>query len=169
MKAAVYWIEGPWRGRLAIVPRPRGGDWLEDEVRAWRAVGISVVVSLLQGEESGELDIVEEPTLCAANGLDFVAFPIADRGVPPLRHPFAELVGALERQLTGGKNVAVHCRQGVGRSAMLAASLLAAAGLDLDAAWRRVTAARGCSVPDTPEQREWVSRLVRESVDNAGG
>lgn len=30
MRATLYWIDGVWPGRLAIVPRPRGDDWLED-------------------------------------------------------------------------------------------------------------------------------------------
>ena len=36
MHTELYWIPGPWLGRLAIMPRPRGGDWLEDEIRSWR-------------------------------------------------------------------------------------------------------------------------------------
>jgi hypothetical protein len=35
MRPLIYWINTPWPGRLAIVPRPRGGDWLEEEVGAW--------------------------------------------------------------------------------------------------------------------------------------
>ena len=48
MGTKVYWIAGPWQGRLGIVPRPRGADWLDDETRAWRDVGIDMVVSLLE-------------------------------------------------------------------------------------------------------------------------
>jgi protein-tyrosine phosphatase len=164
VKATAYWIEGPWRGRLAIVPRPRGGDWLEDEVRAWRTAGIDVVVSLLQSEEAAELDIAGEAEQCRANGIEHHAFPVADRGVPPSAGAFAELVRSLEGKLTAGKGVAVHCRQGVGRAAMLAASLLIAAGLDAEAVWGRVRAARGCPVPDTSEQKEWVARFAREQL-----
>ena len=57
MRAEVYWIEGPWPVRVAIPPRPRGGDWLEDEVRAWRASGVAVRVSLLTGSEIHDLDL----------------------------------------------------------------------------------------------------------------
>ena len=54
MGTKVYWIAGPWQGRLGIVPRPRGADWLDDETRAWRDVGIDMVVSLLEpAEEAG--------------------------------------------------------------------------------------------------------------------
>jgi protein-tyrosine phosphatase len=147
---------------LAVVPRPRGGDWLEDEVREWRAAGIDVVVSLLQPDEAADLDIAGEADLCEANGVEFVGFPVSDRGVPPSPRAFAELVRGLEGKLAAGKQVAVHCRQGVGRSAMLAASLLIAAGIAAESAWGRVRAARGCPVPDTVEQKDWVARFVRE-------
>ncbi len=59
MKNPVYWIEGVPTGKVAIVPRPRGGDWLEDEVRAWRAAGIDVVVSLLTDDEVRELGLAD--------------------------------------------------------------------------------------------------------------
>lgn len=47
MRNETYWVNGPWLGKLAIGPRPRGGDWLEDEVSAWRLAGIDAVLSLL--------------------------------------------------------------------------------------------------------------------------
>ena len=66
--------------------------------------------------------------------------------------------------LSEGKRVAIHCRAGVGRSALLAAALLVAGGVEVEAAFRRVADARGCPVPDTPEQRAWVARLAPELV-----
>ena len=46
-----------------MLPRPRGGDWLADEIRSLRACGVDVLVSLLTGEEVGELDLAEvQPT-----------------------------------------------------------------------------------------------------------
>jgi hypothetical protein len=58
MRTELYWVEGPWSGRLAIMPRPRGGDWLEEEIQSWRRSGIDVVVSLLiVGAESRDLPV----------------------------------------------------------------------------------------------------------------
>src|SRR3954470_4439263 len=74
MRTELYWIEGPWRGRLAIMPRPRGGDWLEDEVQSWRRAGIDMIVSLLTREEQLELCLPQEAALCQANGIEFVSF-----------------------------------------------------------------------------------------------
>jgi protein-tyrosine phosphatase len=162
MRATLFWIDGPWPGRLAIAPRPRGNDWLEDEVQAWRAAGLDVVVSALTQEENVELDIASEADFCASHDIEFYPMPIQDRGVPSSGRGFADLIRALEIQLGEGKNVGIHCRQGVGRSALLAACLLIAGGVPRDAVWERITAARGCPVPDTVEQREWVARFARD-------
>jgi hypothetical protein len=40
MKHDIYWISAIPRGRLAIMPRPRHGDWLADEVKAWQLGGL---------------------------------------------------------------------------------------------------------------------------------
>jgi protein-tyrosine phosphatase len=162
MRTELYWIEGPWPGRLAIVPRPRGGDWLEDEVRAWKGAGIRVVVSTLVKNEETELDLLREEELCRANGTEYFTFPITDRGTPASAQATARLVRHLEEGLAGGESVAIHCRAGIGRSALLAACLLVASGLDAGTAFERVRAARGCPVPDTEEQRQWVERFARD-------
>jgi protein-tyrosine phosphatase len=159
MRSEVYWVPGPWQGRLGIVPRPRGGDWLEDEVRSWRAAGIDVVASLLTPDEVTELDLQQEAMLSREAGLAFCSFPIPDYGVPRSRASMTDLVGDLEKALKSGKNVAVHCRQGIGRSSVVAASVLVSAGTETDEAFRRIESARGRPVPDTAEQREWVRNL----------
>ena len=35
MTSDLYWVESPTPGRLAVFARPRGGDWLPDEVAGW--------------------------------------------------------------------------------------------------------------------------------------
>jgi protein-tyrosine phosphatase len=160
MMTTLYWIADLKTGRLAVMPRPRGGDWLEDEVRAWRAAGIDLIVSLLEDEEVRELDLVGEPELCGAAGIGFLRLSIPDRSVPASVRTVENLVADLEVFLARGNAVAIHCRQGVGRSALLAACLLAASGVQAAEAFRRIEAARGCPVPDTAEQREWVNRFA---------
>src|SRR5438445_5914218 len=51
MRTELFWIKGPWPGRLAIMPRPRDGDWLENEIQSWRRSGVDVVFSLLMADE----------------------------------------------------------------------------------------------------------------------
>jgi protein tyrosine phosphatase (PTP) superfamily phosphohydrolase (DUF442 family) len=169
MRTELYWIESPWRGRLAIMPRPRGGDWLEDEIASWRRIGIDVIVSALTKEETGELDLARERELCEKAGIEFVSFPVTDRGVPPSAQATLELVRRLEQGLARGEKVAIHCRQGVGRAALLAACVLAVRGIDTESAFTRIAGARGCAVPDTSEQREWVMRFARDVLAASSG
>jgi protein-tyrosine phosphatase len=68
------------------------------------------------------------------------------------------LIHNLDEHLARGEKVTVHCRQGIGRSALIAASLLVASGVDPKRAFERVAAARGSSVPDTAEQEQWVTQ-----------
>src|SRR5262245_29081044 len=105
MKAQVYWVTGPWPGRLGILPRPRGGDWLADEVRSWRDAGLDVVLSLLTPEEVADFELQQEEARCLAEGLEFRSFPIPDYGVPRSRARVLELVKELEQALESGKNV----------------------------------------------------------------
>jgi protein-tyrosine phosphatase len=159
MRAEIYWVEGAWPGRLAIMPRPRGGDWLEDELRDCRRQGVATLVSLLTEEEADELDLASEAAVCRQCGMDFLNFPIMDRGVPASRQAARELAAHLRDQLRQGNTVAIHCRQGVGRSALLAACVLALLGVAQGDGWQRIGAARKCPVPDTDEQRDWVTSL----------
>jgi predicted protein tyrosine phosphatase len=156
MQAKVYWVPGPWRGRLGIVPRPRGGDWLGGETVAWRDAGIDFVVSLLEPEEETQLILQGEAAAAATSGIDFRPFPIPDRGVPSSRESVAELACEIVDVLDMGRNVAVHCRQGIGRSAMIVGSVLVASGADATTALDAIGQSRGLTVPETPEQRQWL-------------
>ena len=144
-------------GRLAIMPRPRAGDWLEDEARSWRRQGLDVVVSLLEDAEVAELGLADEARACERAGLRFIRFPVPDRGVPASESAATDLVVSLTEELRAGGGVGVHCRIGVGRSACLAVCLLVALGVAEEAAWASAQRARRLSVPDTPAQRAWVA------------
>ncbi len=161
MRTELNWIEGPWRCRLAIMPRPRGRDWLEDEISSWQSMGIEVIVSALTSEENAELDLMRERELCEKVKIVFIAFPIADRGLPPSMKAALDLAYRLEQRLALGENIATHCRQGIGPASPLAACVLVVSGVDPASAWERIVAARGCSVPDTNEQKEWVTPFAR--------
>jgi protein-tyrosine phosphatase len=150
-----YWIQAVGI-RLAIIPRPRGHDWLLDDITDIRRAGVDVVVSTLTPAETEELGLLEEAVCCTNNGVQFLSFPIEDRSVPMSLSELGVLLSSLEESLSKGKAVAVHCRAGVGRSAMLVALVLVQHGFSADSAFRAIEESRGCSVPDTPEQRQWV-------------
>lgn len=156
MLSQLYWLDERWPGRLALAARPRGGDWLQDEISNWKRAGIGSIVSLLTPEEEKDLDLRDESRESRALGLDFISFPIPDRQVPSSEAKLAATLEKVSDSLSGGKNIVVHCRQGVGRSGLVAACLLVKNGMSPGAAVERVSVARGVAIPETIEQREWI-------------
>ena len=160
----LHWVEASWPGKLALAARPRGGDWLAGEIESWKRSGITNVVSLLTPEEEQDLDLVEEGAEAKAQGLDFLSFPILDRQIPASGNDVVKLTDHLDRELTTGRNVVLHCRQGVGRTGLIAACLLLVKGRSAQAAVEELSAARGIPIPETPEQRSWIDRFARNLV-----
>jgi len=160
MRSELYWVHGPWSGKLALSARPRGGDWLPDEIANWKQAGINAVVSLLTAEEERDLDLLKETGEARRAGLTFIPFPILDRDVPRSEATLNELLTKMHEQVSAGRNVLVHCRQGIGRTGLVVASLLIRSGMSPGAAVDAVSAARGVTVPETSEQRQWIERYA---------
>ena len=157
---ALYWVPGLGAYRLALMARPRGGEWLRDEIRYWHNAHVKTVVSCLTKEEVSDLVLGEEPALCAEFGIRFRAFPIADRGTPTSGRDFAILLHELQAALELGQGVAIHCRAGIGRSGLVAGCLLHKLGIPFAEIFPRLTQARGVVVPDTAAQIAWVRQFT---------
>ncbi len=156
MRPEIFWIDRIGEGLVGIMPRPRGGDWLGDELQALVKTGVNVLVSLLAADEVAELELQDEERLCGDCVLRFISFPIPDRSVPFSKPEAGRTLDLILGELQLGKAVVVHCRMGIGRSALIAACLLKSQGVGVDEAFAMISRARGFSVPDTDEQREWV-------------
>jgi protein-tyrosine phosphatase len=156
----LYWVDGPWLGKLAMAARPRGGEWLEDEISDWQRQGVNTVLSLLTPEEQQELNLVNEAAQAKAHRMAFLAFPIRDRQVPDSENSLTRVLEQVDRELSPGRNVIVHCRQGIGRVGLVVACLLLTKGLNTEMALSRLAAARGVPLPETPEQRRWIDHYA---------
>jgi protein-tyrosine phosphatase len=164
MSPDLFWIPGPWQGKLAVATRPRGGDWLEGEANGWKRAGLDVIVSLLENDEAAQLELDREKDVAELNGLRFVWFPIPDRGVPGSNLDAVRILNEIAKALDEGNNVAVHCRQGIGRSGMIAAGVLVGSGIEPEKAIEAVSAARGQAVPETAAQLRWIQHLPSEHL-----
>lgn len=162
MLPEIYWIARVKPARLALMPRPRAGDWLGDEISGWARADIGTVVSLLEPNEVRELGLVEERALCETHGIEFLSFPIPDRGTPASMRETAVLVDGLAGHLGRGTSVAVHCRAGIGRSGLLAGCILLKLGVPPSEVFPALSAARGVPVPDTSGQMRWLELYTRE-------
>lgn len=152
----LHWIEIRAAGRIAIMARPRADEWLKMEVNEWKNSGVDVVVSLLEHEEVSDLGLQCEAELCRSGGIDFISFPIPDRGLPESRREASQIAQLLAAGMRDGRSIAIHCRAGIGRSSVIAACVLICSGIEAEEALALIRASRGLTVPDTDEQRDWV-------------
>src|SRR6266849_3847647 len=129
MRPEVFWIHARLAGRLAIMLRPRAGEWLDDEITGWQTEGIDTVVSLLEPDEISELGLEREAELSREHGIEYISFPIPDRGLPASLRDATALAQIVALQVREGKAVAIHCRAGIGRSSLIAAGVLICSGL----------------------------------------
>lgn len=156
MHAEVYWIPAPGPGRLAIMPHPRGDEWLADELRSLKEQGATLIVSLQEEDEAEDLGLKDEPRLCGEVGLRFRRFPIRDHSVPPLEQATFNFIEELAREVKFGEGVAVHCMAGIGRSGLICISVLIALGMESVAAMDAAGDARGFALPETDDQCLWL-------------
>jgi ADP-ribosyl-[dinitrogen reductase] hydrolase len=150
------------------LPRAWDRDLAADLARLREHFRADVLVSLM---EAHEYDALKIPTLRAAAaeaGLDVRWFPIRDVSVPaPGELPaFAALVNGIVASARAGQRVVVHCRGGIGRSGLVAASCLVALGHAPAAAIAATRDARPGAV-ETSEQDAWVQRYAEHRARHA--
>jgi protein-tyrosine phosphatase len=156
-------------GHFRVGPKPRGGDWLEADIRALSHEGFTFVVSLLTEQENQELGLADEESVCRRNAIDFYSFPIVDRSIPESRSEFEALAEHLLGRIKKGDRGLLHCRVGLGRAPLLGCTILSKAGMTPENAWKMLATSRGQPVPDTQAQMHWVraSQQAFASLDDA--
>ncbi len=141
-------------GSLFVMPRP-SLDWLKDEIQYYKSIEVDMVVSLLESHEARELGLVQEKEFLEEQGIEFISYQIKDHNLPKAAD-FGALVKTLHSDLESGKNIAIHCRAGIGRTGVLASCILILDGFKARTAIDMVSAARGVAIPDTEEQFDYI-------------
>lgn len=156
MRAQLYSIRELPAGRISIMARPRGGDWLIDEIKALYNEDVHVLVSLLTRAEIDEFDLDNEAAFCQQHNIVYLSFPIIDRSVPAFSDTTFVFLQQLQTYLSQNKQIAIHCRQALGRAVLIAASLLVLNNFSPKQAFLELSRVRGYPVPETEEQKAWV-------------
>lgn len=152
----VLWLKEAQPSQLAIILRPSGGPGLAADLQVVRDEGVHVLVSLLTPEDNEDLGLTDEGRIAGQLGIRFISYPITDRETPADLAGFRRLVAELRDLVRSGHRIGAHCRGCIGRATVLLASVLIALGWDAEAALRAIERARGCPVPDTAAQLEWI-------------
>ena len=161
MLTKIYWIHKfDNSAKIGIMARPRGDDWLEDEINHLKNSEVSVLVSLLERGEICDLKLEEEERLCKAKDITYISFPIADRDIPKQKGDIDDLIDLLTAKIDNGFSAVIHCRMGIGRSSIIAASVLLKYKLKTKDIMETICSIRGLKVPDTDEQLSWLKARV---------
>jgi protein-tyrosine phosphatase len=158
MMNEIFWIKSqlPPPPPLAVVLRPRGDEWLEEELLQMKQGGIQTLVSLLEEDEAAWLGLEEEGPVAEQIGMQFLSYPIPDVHLPPHPDSFGTFVAGLADRLRAGIRVGIHCRGSIGRATVTAACTLIHLGWEPKTALEAIAAARGLAVPDSQEQEDWI-------------
>lgn len=159
MLPTIYVVKEFSSGKLSVMAKPVAGEWIEDEFIGLKKLGVDTVVSLLEREEEYEVGLTSEKSLCQQHGLQFVSFPIPDRGLPNTSSAL-KLANELHSKIINGNHVVIHCRAGIGRTGIIAGAVLVKVGLSATDALSIISNARGVQVPDTEEQENWLKGLT---------
>ena len=165
MTPDIYNVELIGSGSLSVMAKPVSGEWIEDEFFGIAKWGIDRIISLLEHHESIELGLEAEKELSEKNGMEYLSYPIPDRGLPTSVNDYLSFTKRLYHETAGGLNTVIHCRAGIGRTGLVAAGVLLHCGFEPEEAFAHISKKRGVSVPDTEEQVNWVIKSY-ESMSN---
>jgi protein-tyrosine phosphatase len=158
MLPTIYKVTNIEKGTLSVMAKPVPGEWIEDEFSGLKRLDVDKIVCLLEVAEQYEIGLAQEEALCLKNDIEFVSFPIPDRGLPDTAKADC-LANELYSQICKGKHVVVHCRAGIGRTGIIAGAILVKSGKTAVEAFALISTARGVQVPDTQEQEDWLKLL----------
>ncbi|MFZ2502525.1 MAG: dual specificity protein phosphatase family protein [Nocardioides sp.] len=160
MGPGCYVIERTGAGRLATMACPGAVMHPATELGELAASGVDVIVCLLPDDELREAGLEDEASLVRTAGMEFWRLPTPDFEVPEFSL-LDRMSAALADMLAENYSIVVHCRAGIGRSATMAAAIMVHGGVEPEAAWASIGAARGVPVPETSGQEAIIDRLAR--------
>src|SRR6185503_17119851 len=103
----LFWVNDV----VAVATRPRGGDWLKDDLAEAQRLGVRRIVSCLTSEEESDLGLSSEAEDARSLGLQFVPVRITDMGIPG-PGVVEEALSHIARSPDPEGKTAIHCRQG---------------------------------------------------------
>ncbi len=145
-------------GSISLMPKPPGGIELPEFIGFLKDKKIDILVSLLQFREVQNFGLINEASECRDQGIEFINFPIMDHDVPQFITPFNQLIEVLTLAIKNDKNIAVHCYAGIGRTGLVASSILIKLGMQVDFSLINLSRTRGTRVPETLNQISWLHR-----------
>lgn len=132
-------------GRLLFTPCPASkGTTLNDAIMTLKQAGASGIISLMADTELAENGAAHIGDACQAIDLQWYQLPIADDAAPAedFQAAWQQYSAEIIQRLKAGETLAIHCKGGSGRTGLIAAQIVLAAGGELTATIAAVQALR---------------------------
>ncbi len=156
-----YWV-APGRLLVGEYPGSASRAAAMDRLRRFLQAGVTCFVDLTEFAELPSYEPLLPMETPGGRRIEYLREPIPDHGVPPNREAMRQILSTVDGALEAGHVVYVHCRGGIGRSAMVAGCWLAsrsdraADALEaLQVRWR--SCAKSSAWPAVPETFEQVA------------
>lgn len=124
-------LELPSGGQFIFTPCPgTKGTSVSAALQSLSQAKVDAVITLLSDQELSALSVESFKADMANTELTWFQLPIEDDSEPDaiFEAAWAESKAALLKLLSDGKNIAIHCRGGSGRTGLMAAILLMTSG-----------------------------------------
>jgi ADP-ribosylglycohydrolase/protein-tyrosine phosphatase len=165
---ASYWVE-PGRLLVGEYPGSRSRADTMDRLKQVLAAGITQFIDLTDAEELPSYEALLPFASPAGRRVQYMRETIPDHGVPGSQTTMERILETVRNAMAAGEVVYLHCRAGVGRSAMVAGcyfvdrGMTAAAALDaLQKCWKQSAKSQHwVCVPETDDQYEYIREWAR--------
>lgn len=132
-------------GQLLLTPCPATQNTsLVESVDTLKQAGASGLITLMTDAELAENGAANLGQACHESGLYWYLLPIADDAVPAedFQRAWLQHTDEIMQRLRAGQTLAIHCKGGSGRTGLIAAQIVLAAGGELNTTIAAVQALR---------------------------
>lgn len=132
-------------GQLLFTPCPATkGSSLVDAVATLKQAGATGIITLMADAELAENAAAELAQVCQQMDLKWYQLPVADDAAPAddFQAAWQQHSTEILQHLQAGETLAIHCKGGSGRTGLIAAQIVLAAGGELNATIAAVQAIR---------------------------
>lgn len=149
------------KGQLIFTPCPGTKDTsVAEALDTLKGAGASALLTLMPTEELTQNEVENLPGQCQQRDIEWFHLPVEDDQAPGDRFQAAWDVNRerIKQLLTEGKNIAIHCKGGSGRTGLIAAQLLIECGVPLREAISDVQALRPRAIQH-PAHTHYISQF----------
>jgi len=155
-------INKDWAGQLVLSSCPEINKEykslsFQKLIATFKDDNISLVVTLLDTIEVTRLDISTLGKFLKENNIYWEHFPIQDLRIPTERNLLIKLLVHMKKLLDDDKSILIHCYAGLGRTGLLATTLLVSLGLEAKVSIEHIRKIRPGSI-ETIEQENFVKQ-----------